>query len=333
MLTLNLFKVPELSATIQAAQAAGTARGVQEIGRQILQPANSLTFAGRAGGRGGTGGLSAEVQATLQRGATIYTELCSTCHGADGRGTSVDGAPMLGPALIGSNRVQGHRDYVIKTLLHGLTGTIDGRTYAGGVMVPMGANTDEWVATIGSYIRSGFGTTGWRITPADVARVRAANADRKTPWTVSELEASLPRLLVPDPTWKATASHNPAAASAALNFSGWSSAVPQEAGMWLQIELPSPVSLTEIQFDSPPAQAGNQGGSAAPARYPRGYRVQVSADGQRWSPPVAEGEGTSSTTTIIFKPVRAKFVRITQTAAAASLPLWFVRSMRLFHVP
>ena len=33
----------------------------------------------------------------------------------------------MAPSLAGSPRVQGHRDYMIKTLLHGLTGPIDGR--------------------------------------------------------------------------------------------------------------------------------------------------------------------------------------------------------------
>ena len=334
MLTSSLFEVPELDAAIQAAQAASKARGVQEIGRQILQPVNSATFAGRAAGRGGTGGGGPAVEAALQRGGTIYNELCSTCHGPDGRGTPVDGAPgaLLGPPLVGSNRVQGHRDYVIKTLLHGLTGPMDGRTYAGGVMVPMGANPDDWIAAVASYIRSGFGNSGWYITPKDVAQVRAANAHRKAPWTLAELESSLPRLLVPDPTWKATASHNPGGASAALNFSGWSSGVPQEPGMWFQVELPAPVALTEIQFDSP-GQGAGRGGPAPVALYPRGYRVQVSADGQTWQAPVAEGEGTTATTMISFPPVRAKFVRITQTAAAANLPPWFIRSMRLFEAP
>lgn len=331
MLTLSLFKLPDLDATIEAAQAANKARGVQEIGRQILQPVNSLTFAGRAGGRGGVGAMGPGVEATLQRGGTIYNELCSTCHGPDGRGTPVEGAPnsFLGPSLV-SNRVQGHRDYVIKTLLHGLTGPIDGKTYAGGVMVPMGTNTDPWIADIASYIRSGFGNSGWLVTPKDVALVRAANAARKAPWTLAELESSLPRLLVADPTWKATASHNPAGASAALNFSGWSSIVPQQAGMWFQIELPTPVALTEIQFDSP-AQGGGRGGAEAVAMFPRGYRVQVSVDGQTWGASVAEGEGNSVTSMISFPPVRATFVRITQTATAANLPPWFIRSMRLFR--
>ncbi len=327
MLTLQLFRVPDLAATIEAAQAASKARGVQEIGRQILRPAPSLTFGGRGGG-----GFSADVQTTLERGGTIYRELCSTCHGADGRGTPIEGAPgsMLGPPLAGSNRVLGHRDYVIKTLLHGLTGPMDGRTYAGGLMVPMGSNPDDWVASIGSYIRSGYGGSGWAISPTDVARVRAANAARKTPWTVEDMEASLPRGLAADTTWKATASHNPAGASAGLNFSGWSSNEPQAAGMWFQIELPAPVMLTEIQFESPP-QGGGRGGPAPAGAYPRDYQVQVSIDGKDWSAPVAEGKGTGVTTMIAFAPVRARFVRITQTATSGDLPSWFIRNLRLFE--
>ena len=113
--------------------------------------------------------MAPAVEATLQKGATTYKELCAACHGADGRGTPIEGTGgLMAPPLVGSNRVLGHRDYVIKTLLHGLTGPIDGRNY--GVMVPMGANSDEWVATIASYIRSGFGTNDWLIAPADVAR-------------------------------------------------------------------------------------------------------------------------------------------------------------------
>ena len=331
MLTLNLFKVADLNTTIQSAQAANKARGVQEVGRQILQPVNTPTFAGRAGARS-SGGVPADVQPAVERGATIYNELCGTCHGPDGRGTPVEGAPgsLMGPPLVNSSRVQGHRDYVIKTLLHGLTGPLDGRTYQGGVMVPMGANTDEWVAAIASYIRSGFGNSGWYISPKDVARVRAASATRKAPWTVSELEASLPRLLVADPTWKATASHNPQGASAAMNYSGWSSKVPQQAGMWFQLELPAPVMLTEIQFDSPPQPAGRDG-TPPVAMFPRAYRVQVSADGQTWSEPVAQGDAASGTVMIPFAPVRAKFVRITQTSTAPDLPPWFMRSMRLYE--
>ena len=50
MLTLNYLKAPNVAETVRAAQAASTARGVQEIGNQILKPPTS------AFGRGGRGG-------------------------------------------------------------------------------------------------------------------------------------------------------------------------------------------------------------------------------------------------------------------------------------
>jgi hypothetical protein len=157
--------------------------------------------------------------------------------------------------------VQGPREYVIKTLLHGMTGPLEGKTYAAGVMVPMGTNSDEWIASVASYVRNSFGNTGALVTAADVARVRAATAARTSPWTLNEALASLPRPVPIQPAWKATASHNAAAASGALNFAGWSSGVPQEQGMWFQVELPNTVSLTELEFVS--AAAG--GGRGAPA--------------------------------------------------------------------
>ena len=69
----------------------------------------------------------------MQRGDAIYKELCFSCHGDDGRGTPVAGAAagaMMAPAFVGNPRVTGHPDYVVKALLHGLSGPVDGRTYA-----------------------------------------------------------------------------------------------------------------------------------------------------------------------------------------------------------
>ena len=160
--------------------------------------------------------------------------------------------------------------------MHGLSGPIDGKTYP-QVMVAMGSNNDQWIADIASYVRNSFGNTGTLATPADVARVRAATGDRETPWTVAELEASLPRPLVPDATWKVTASHDarpaPQAnaeggynylgnAAGALSFLGWTTGVPQQPGMWFQIELPAAGRLlTEIQFTS--STVGGRAGAAA----------------------------------------------------------------------
>jgi hypothetical protein len=213
-------------------------------------------------------------------------------------------------------------------------------------MVAMGTNNDRWIADIASYVRNSFGNSGTFVTTDDVARVRAATGDRKPPWTVAELDASLPRLVVPDAAWKVTASHdarpapqaNPEGAfnflgdaSGALTFLGWTTGVPQQAGMWFQIALPAPRTLTEIHFTSSPAGGGRGG---APAwTFPRRYQVQVSSDGSTWSAPIAEGDGVPGTTVIRFAPVSAKFVRITQTATTNDAPAWSMRLLRLYEAP
>ena len=117
-----------------------------------------------------------------------------------------------------------------------------------------------------------------------------------------------------------------------LSFLGWTTGVPQQAGMWLQVELPAPVRLTELQFTASTI-GGGRGGPPAVATFPRGYRIQVSSDGATWSAPVAEGEGTAGVNTIVFAPVTAKFVRITQTATVVDAPPWSMRLLRLYQAP
>jgi mono/diheme cytochrome c family protein len=254
MLTAKLFNLPDLKAIVEAAQAANGARGVQEIGKQILNPALAAAGRGGGGGRGGPPPFTADESAVIDRGDKVYKELCFTCHGPDGRGAPQDGGPagtIMAPSLVGSPRVLGHTDYVIKTLLHGMSGALEGKTYPAGVMMPMGVNDDQWIASIASYVRNSFGNRGTFIPPAEVARVRAATSARKTMWTPEELEASVPRVLVAQPTWKATASHNPEAAPGGLTFTTWNTNAPQQPGMWYQVELPEAVGFAEIQFESP----------------------------------------------------------------------------------
>ena len=350
MLTLNYLKAPNVADTVRAAQAASTARGVQEIGNQILKPASNAF--GR-GGRGGPPPFSPAELAVMERGEAIYKEVCFACHGDDGRGTSLAGGPAgatMAPSLASSTRVQGHRDYVTKTLLHGMDGPIDGKTYAGGVMAPMGTNRDEWIAAIASYVRNSFGNVGSFVSTADVSRVRADTASRKTFWKVDELMASLPTPLEVLPTWKASASHNPGSALGALNFASWTTGAPQQPGMWFQVELPEPTVVTEIQFNAAgsgfpgggrgrgaagaPAAAGAGTPTAAPpppaGPYPRAYKVEMSTNGSSWKT-VAEGQGTPGATTIAFAPIEAKFIRISQTATAEDGAVWSMQRFRLYR--
>ncbi|HXW04957.1 MAG TPA: c-type cytochrome [Vicinamibacterales bacterium] len=319
MLTLQHVKAPGTAEVVASIRAARTAQGIEWVAGRILNPP-------AAASRGVP--LMPDERGAVERGATAYAESCFACHGEDGRGAPAPGGGLRGPALGGSSRVTGHRDYVIRTLLHGLTGPLDGRRYA-EVMAPMGASRDAWIADVASYIRTSFGNSASIVTEADVARVRKADAGRQAMWTADELAGALPRPLIPDATWRATASHNGAAAAGALDFSRWSSGAPQEAGMWLQIELPAASMLTEIQFDSqviPDRQGGPPTSTA-----PRAYRLELSEDGRSWSAPVAEGRGEGRTTAIPFPPTPAKFLRITLTGTAEGAPPWTVERLRAYE--
>jgi hypothetical protein len=167
----------------------------------------------------------------------------------------------MAPPLAGSPRVVGHRDYVTQVLLHGLTGPIEGKEYNGGaVMVPMGSNTDQWIADVANYVRNAFGNTGRPyLTPEQVAGARKSAA-RRSPWTLAELMPTVPAPLDDAASWKLSASVN---AEAAANFSTtgrWDTAGPQQPGMWFQIELAEPANVAEVQLDATaPTGRGNAG--------------------------------------------------------------------------
>jgi mono/diheme cytochrome c family protein/glucose/arabinose dehydrogenase len=347
LMTLNTLKVADAAATIKATADANKAQGVQLIARTTANPP--------AAGAGGPSAAATpprtpDEEALLARGRTIYTELCFACHGDTARGAPKPGSTgTLAPALAGSERVTGHRDYVIKVLLNGLMGPVNGVEYT-EVMIPMGQQNDEWIAAITSYIRNSFDNRASVVSPAEVARARQATASRRAIWTNPELEATLPRLLLVDSSWKFTASHNSAIAHYAATIQPWSSGIPQQAGMWLQAEMPRAARVTEVQFESgivpvvtepivpgaPPRTGGGRGAAPAPsgpaaAGYPRAYRVEVSTDGKTWSAPVAEGTGTGPSITITFPPVEAKFVRISQTATTPEAPPFAVQRLKLYE--
>src|SRR6185295_6118486 len=118
------------------------ARGVQIVGTTMM---NAAANAGR--GRGGVP-LAPEQQQLMQKGGEIYNSLCISCHGPDGTGTpTAEKNTTKAPPLAGSPRVNGHRDYIVNAVVYGLTGAVDSRTYT-DVMVPLGSNEDEWIASV-----------------------------------------------------------------------------------------------------------------------------------------------------------------------------------------
>jgi len=93
------------------------------------------------------------------------------------------------------------KSLLVKLLLHGLSGPVDGKEYP-SVMPSLGANSDEWVASVVNYVRYEFGnayrrfrrpgdTSRISVSIPDVAAIRAEYAKRTDLWTLSELETGV----------------------------------------------------------------------------------------------------------------------------------------------
>jgi mono/diheme cytochrome c family protein len=313
LLTANLLKWDHSDLLIQTVTRTNLAEGVQQFGPQMLGRALRTRLDFTPGQR-----------RLFDQGEAIYKGLCFACHGTEGRGMPVQGgAPgaTLAPPLSGSTIVDGVADGMIDVVLKGLAGSVNGKTYT-ALMVPMESYDDTWVAAITSYIRNSFGNETSFVNAADVARVRAADKIHKASWTREELRAILPQPLTNRARWKVSASHNSQSAPLAIDGDSktrFDTAIAQAPGMWFQVELADVVTISGVRLDA---------GSSF-HDYPRGYSIEVSEDGRAWGEPVAAGSGTSPVTDILFPPVRARLVRITQTRKTPDY-YWSIHELTIF---
>jgi hypothetical protein len=156
--------------------------------------------------------------------------------------------------------------------------------------------------------------------PQEVATIRAATKDRAQPWTIAELRATLPQPL-DRKQWKLSASDKPNDAKLAIDGridTRYTTGVSQKPGMWFQVEFPKESTIAGLQLDA--GKSRND--------YPRGYKVEISGDGEQWKE-VASGKGSNAVTDIQFSPAKAKFVRITQTGAVGGL-FWSIHELNIF---
>ena len=127
----------------------------------------------------------AAVATNLSPGATVY-QRCATCHQLDGKGT-----PGTFPPLAGSAIANGPPSIPIRILMRGLQGpvTVKGEQF-NGVMPAYGVGiemSDTEIADVLTHVRSSFGNASPAVTPADVAKERAAIASKVGAWTAAEL--------------------------------------------------------------------------------------------------------------------------------------------------
>lgn len=118
--------------------------------------------------------LSPADRELVSKGAVNYKQLCSTCHGPDGKGILIGSNPMPAPPLVGSARVVGDKTALVQLMLLGLQGPVDGKEYPNN-MPAMAGNTDEYIASVLSYIRnsSDLENKSSVVTEAEVKEVRS----------------------------------------------------------------------------------------------------------------------------------------------------------------
>ena len=316
MMTASFLKWPDAKDFIEEVMKKNSARGVQEIGTQLLVPSISE---GRS--------FTQTEKRLMRKGESIYNELCFACHGPDGKGMPLQGAAAgvtMAPPLAGSKTVTGLSDGLINVLLKGLSGPVNGRKYD-AQMVAMESNDDEWIAAVASYVRNSFKNNAAMIQTNDVARVRDLYKQRTQPWTIEELAVVGPQYLTNRSEWKVSASHASDRAVKAIDGKSetrYETGTEQVPGMWFQIELPQPATISGLYLDA----------AYSTQDYPRGYTVTVSDDGTNWGDPVIKGKGNARTTEIRFAPVTAKFIRITQTGNARGL-FWSIHEIQVLQPP
>jgi len=132
-------------------------------------------------------------------GAIIFKTLCPTCHGHDGEGLPT----RIAPPLVSKFKLIEQKEGLIKIMLHGLTGPVDGVQY-NDIMPAMGANSDSWIAAVLTHVRYdlgmrsfpkvGEGFINWVIVqPEHVKKIREQYKGRSKPWTWEEIIADKPQ--------------------------------------------------------------------------------------------------------------------------------------------
>jgi ubiquinol-cytochrome c reductase cytochrome b subunit len=113
---------------------------------------------------------TAVVSPAAKAGQAVYSQNCSSCHGAAGAGTPPNFPPLAGNAF-----VTGDPKQVILTVLNGKTGAIqvNGATYNGQMPPWKSSLSSKDIANVVTYIRSALGTNrASAVTTADVTKLK-----------------------------------------------------------------------------------------------------------------------------------------------------------------
>lgn len=140
-------------------------------------------------------------------------------------------------------------------------------------------------------------------------------------WSMSELHI-YSVLALARSAWSATASVTASGSSPANALDGnastrWTTGTGQASGQWYQIDLGQTQTFNRLLLDAATSSGG----------YPRGYEVQVSANGSSWTTAVT-GSGNGPTVLVEFPVQVARYVRIVLTSSSGSW--WSIHELNLY---
>jgi len=123
------------------------------------------------------------------------------------------------------------------------------------------------------------------------------------------IEVSDRALIMP---WMATASHNPAEGTLALDGKPdtfWDSRASQQPGMWFIVDMGETQIINRVKVSSP-----GRG-------FPVGYAIKLSENGQKWHVAAAAAQNWCDID-VSFAACRARYIRIEQTGTPAYSVTW-----------
>jgi mono/diheme cytochrome c family protein len=102
-------------------------------------------------------------------GGKLFGAVCAACHMNDGRGV-----PSMHPPLAGDPVLGGDTDMLINILLQGPAAVLPpDRPKLGGAMPAFSVFSDADIANVLNYARANFATNSTKVTPEQVASLRA----------------------------------------------------------------------------------------------------------------------------------------------------------------
>ncbi len=200
------------------------------------------------------------------------------------------------------------------------TGTSNKWDYPRGYQVQISNDGASWTT-----VESGQGF-GWKqaivLGPqyAQYIRITGTGSSHEW-WSISEFhvysEPSLDRS-----GWTASASATGAGDSTAGPLDGslttrWSSGASQSDGQFYAVDMGKAQTFNRLLLET----------GASSSDYPRGYRIQVSADGTNWTT-VASGANGNANLLIQFPVQTARYLRVVQTGTASSW--WSIADLQIY---